>query len=237
MAGAQPAAGRTAHSATTRATRETSLQGMVVPERGQWSQWPCLTARAPLGRAPGAGHCLKRAPAAPGGCAVSPAAPTYQPWQVGQGATGCWLGLPSSPPASQGRLASCTSIPAPSSQPGVGTRRLRPRSACRSTAGRRHPPGLGEVLGVELPPDAEAQRVQAQALAHGGEELEGARHPAALTLPRDAPCPSTRSQPRGPGGNTAPAVRPPRPPPRPPLTSLRMAGGQLGVARDKKEGK
>lgn len=36
---------------------------------------------------------------------------------------------------------------------------------------RRNRPGLGEVLGVELPPDAEAQGVQAQALAHGGQEL------------------------------------------------------------------
>lgn len=122
-AGAQPAAGRTARSATAQRPEplgRPACRGTVAPERGQWSQWPCLTARTPLGPAPGAGHCLNRAPAAPGGCAVSPAAPTQQPWQVGQGATGSWLGLPA-----RHRLPKAGWHRAPASLP----------------AGRRHPAG------------------------------------------------------------------------------------------------
>lgn len=79
-----------------------------------------------------------------------------------------------------------------------------------------HPPGLGEVLGVELPPDTEAQRVQAQALAHRGQELQGKPYLLLPHRPQDAQRPGT---------------------PNPLLTSFFMAGGQLGVARDRKEGK
>lgn len=84
------------------------------------------------------------------------------------------------------------------------------------------------MLGVELPPDAEAQRVQAQALAQGGQELGTAqqRHSLSASPCGANPGAAERPKPRGTGGRTRPA-----------LTSFFMPGGQLGVARERKDGK
>lgn len=94
----------------------------------------------------------------------------------------------------------------------VGTQQQRVCSPalCQSTQGSQarqgesleccplHPPGLGEVLGVELPPYAEAQRVHAQALAHRGEELQGEPRLLPPHCPQDAQRPVSPQPPFSP---------------------------------------